>query len=149
MLALLPATLLSFTSSGPRALPGLAARIKPTLMFDGTAQILADAAILLPEPAQGVAQTAVISSAVAETTDPSWFDLVLVKPFEGAIVMLHDTLKAVGIDEAYGPAIITFTVLLKLLTFPLNKQQIESTAKMQAIQPAAKQLQEKYRNKDP
>jgi YidC/Oxa1 family membrane protein insertase len=38
---------------------------------------------------------------------------------------------------------------LKLLTLPLNKQQIESTAKMQAIQPAAKRLQEKYRNADP
>jgi len=39
--------------------------------------------------------------------------------------------------------------VLKGLTFPLNKQQIESTAKMQNIQPAAKKLQEKYRNADP
>ncbi|KAL3917158.1 MAG: hypothetical protein SGPRY_006514, partial [Prymnesium sp.] len=38
---------------------------------------------------------------------------------------------------------------LKALTFPLNKQQIESTAKMQAIQPMAKKLQEKYSNRDP
>jgi len=51
--------------------------------------------------------------------------------------------------EAFGPAIILFTISLKLLTLPLNKQQIESTAKMQAIQPAAKRLQEKYRNADP
>ena len=36
---------------------------------------------------------------------------MLVKPFEGAIVLLHDTLKSVGVDEAYGPAIIMFTVL--------------------------------------
>ena len=42
------------------------------------------------------------------------------KPFEGAIVLLHDSLKSLGIDEAYGPAIIMFTVLLKALTFPLN-----------------------------
>ena len=74
---------------------------------------------------------------------------VLVKPFERAIVVLHDSLKAVGIDEAYGPSIIIFTIALKLLTFPLNKQQVESTTKMQAIAPAAKKLQDKYRNADP
>merc|ERR1719460_2826815 len=54
-----------------------------------------------------------------------------------------------GIEQAYGPSIILFTMALKLLTYPLNKQQIESTTKMQAIQPAAKRLQEKYRNADP
>jgi YidC/Oxa1 family membrane protein insertase len=64
-------------------------------------------------------------------------------------VTLHTTLQGVGIEQAYGPSIILFTLILKLLTFPLNKQQIESTSKMQAIQPAAKALQEKYRNKDP
>ena len=71
------------------------------------------------------------------------------KPFEFAISSLHGGLASVGIQEAWGPAIIIFTLVLKALTFPLNKQQIESTSKMQAIQPAAKQLQEKYRNKDP
>lgn len=38
---------------------------------------------------------------------------------------------------------------IKLLLFPLTKQQIESTQKMQAIGPAAKALQEKYRDRDP
>ena len=71
------------------------------------------------------------------------------KPFELSIVTLHGALQGVGIEQAYGPSIILFTLVLKGLTFPLNKQQIESTSKMQAIQPAAKALQEKYRNKDP
>ena len=74
---------------------------------------------------------------------------VFVKPFEFAISSLHSGLSGVGVKEAWGPSIIIFTLVLKALTFPLNKQQIESTSKMQAIQPAAKQLQEKYRNKDP
>ena len=74
---------------------------------------------------------------------------LLVKPFEFAISSLHDGLNGAGVPGAYGFSIILFTLLLKALTFPLNKQQIESTSKMQAIQPAAKQLQEKYRNKDP
>jgi YidC/Oxa1 family membrane protein insertase len=38
---------------------------------------------------------------------------------------------------------------IKLLLFPLTKQQIESTSKMQAIAPAAKALQERYRDRDP
>jgi len=63
--------------------------------------------------------------------------------------MLHDALKGAGVPGAYGTSIIAFTILLKALTFPLNKQQIESTTKMQAIGPAAKKLQDKYRNADP
>lgn len=54
-----------------------------------------------------------------------------------------------GVDEAYGPSIILFTIGVKALTFPLTKTQIESTTKMQQIAPAAKQLQERYRDKDP
>ena len=65
------------------------------------------------------------------------------------IVALHDVLRGMGIEEAYGPTIILFTAALKLLTFPLNKQQITSTTKMQLIAPAAKKLQDKYRNADP
>lgn len=38
---------------------------------------------------------------------------------------------------------------IKLVLFPLTKQQIESTTKMQAIAPAAKALQERYRERDP
>ena len=37
-----------------------------------------------------------------------------------------------------------FTLLLKAVTFPLNYQQIESTTKMQALQPAIKRIQAKY-----
>lgn len=57
---------------------------------------------------------------------------ILVQPFETAIIALHDAFKGAGIDQAYGPSIILFTCLLKLATYPLTKQQIESTTKMQA-----------------
>lgn len=111
--------------------------------------LLADAAasgaVLLPEASAQAANAAVAAAA----EEPGFFDLLIVKPFEFAITSVHDGLSGAGIAESWGPSIILFTLLLKGLTFPLNKQQIESTAKMQAIQPAAKQLQEKYRNKDP
>merc|ERR1719261_1596489 len=107
----------------------------------------ADAAIdAASDPAQLAAASAAAESAAQ---DPSWFDTVVVKPFDFGISGLHGVLQSMGIAEAYGPAIILFTCGLKLLTFPLTKQQLESTTKMQAIAPAAKALQEKYRDRDP
>jgi YidC/Oxa1 family membrane protein insertase len=76
-------------------------------------------------------------------------DIDFVKPVEMGIELLAGGLRSVGVPQSYGPAIIAFTLGLKALTFPLNKQQIESTTKMQAIAPAAKKLQDRYRNKDP
>ncbi len=43
-------------------------------------------------------------------------------------------------------AIIVFTVLIRLLVFPLTAQQMKSTAAMQVVQPELKKLQEKYKN---
>jgi YidC/Oxa1 family membrane protein insertase len=61
---------------------------------------------------------------------------------ETAIRGIHDLLGA----GSYGYAILLFTLIIKALTFPLNYQQIESSTKMQALQPKVKSLQEKYRN---
>jgi YidC/Oxa1 family membrane protein insertase len=43
-------------------------------------------------------------------------------------------------------SIIVFTVLVKMLTYPLTARQLKSTQKMQTIQPEMKRLQEKYKN---
>ena len=43
-------------------------------------------------------------------------------------------------------AIIVFTVLVRLLTFPLTAQQQRSSAAMQQLQPELKKMQEKYKN---
>jgi len=107
------------------------------LLDAGSASWLADAA--------DTAATA----ASAAATDPSWFDSLVVLPFEFAIVQLHGLLQALGVKEAYGPAIILFTISVKLFTLPLTKTQLESTTKMQAIQPAAKKLQDKYKETNP
>ena len=42
-------------------------------------------------------------------------------------------------------AIIVFTVLIRLLTFPLTAQQMRSSAAMQQLQPELKKLQEKHK----
>ncbi len=43
-------------------------------------------------------------------------------------------------------AIIVFTILVRLLTFPLTAQQQRSSAAMQELQPELKKLQEKHKN---
>ncbi len=47
----------------------------------------------------------------------------------------RQTLESMGLSNTYGLSIIAFTVLIKVVTLPLNYKQIESTTKMQAIQP--------------
>ncbi len=43
-------------------------------------------------------------------------------------------------------AIIIFTVLIRLLTYPLTAQQLRSSAAMQELQPELKKMQEKHKN---
>merc|ERR1719389_835187 len=122
------------------------------LLDAGTSTFLADAQILLDTAGTAVAAGAAAAgdaAAAAPAADPSWFDSLVVKPFEFGISGLHDGLKGLGVQEAWGPSIIGFTIAVKLLTFPLTKTQIESTTKMQAIAPAAKALQDKYKDRDP
>ena len=47
---------------------------------------------------------------------------------------------------SYGYAILALTVLVKLVTFPLTKKQVEGSIQMQAIQPKVKELQAMYAN---
>lgn len=149
MLAACTAGSLGFHAAPLRPLPALAAgrsgrpsMLDPGLTAQHVGQLLADAAILLPDPEPYI-------PGPAAGAEPSWFDDLVVFPFEYAIVGLHNGLKGIGITDAYGPSIIMFTIGVKALTFPLTKVQIESTTKMQAIAPAAKALQEKYRDRDP
>src|SRR5688572_794924 len=43
-------------------------------------------------------------------------------------------------------AIVVFTVLVRLITYPLTIQQQRSSKAMQELQPELKKLQEKYKN---
>lgn len=49
-------------------------------------------------------------------------------------------------NNNYGLAIIMLTILVNIITFPLAKKQIESSKKLQDIQPELKRLQNKYKN---
>ncbi|MBW6462806.1 MAG: YidC/Oxa1 family membrane protein insertase [Bacillota bacterium] len=45
-----------------------------------------------------------------------------------------------------GLAIIIMTVLVKIVTFPLNNKQIQSAKRMQQLQPEMKKIQQKYKD---
>ncbi len=46
----------------------------------------------------------------------------------------------------FGLTIIILTVLVKLVTFPLNNKQIQSAKRMQVLQPEMKKIQQKYKD---
>lgn len=64
----------------------------------------------------------------------------------GALVSFDRLLIRMNIPYPFGFAIILFTLTVRLITFPLNVQQIKSSKAMQALQPQLKELQEKHKD---
>jgi len=65
--------------------------------------------------------------------------------FSQAIQFFYMVTESIGIPN-YGLAIILFTLLIKVILFPLTRKQYISMAKMQEIQPELKKIQKKYKN---
>ncbi len=51
-----------------------------------------------------------------------------------------------GFVPNFGVAIIILTLMVKLITFPLNNKQIQTTRRMQKLQPEIKKIQQKYKD---
>lgn len=69
----------------------------------------------------------------------------IVKPI-GEYFMLP-TLKAIhGVINNYGVAIILFSILMKLLLYPLSITQMKSAQKMQLLGPLMNEIREKYKD---
>jgi len=82
--------------------------------------------------------------AAATANDNGWFGF-LVGPIEGLLQIIHSVLVSVGLNaNAWGVSIVALTLVIKLLTYPLTKTQLESTTKMQMLQPKVKEIQTKY-----
>jgi YidC/Oxa1 family membrane protein insertase len=64
----------------------------------------------------------------------------LTNPFTTALLFLYQFL-----GQNIVLTIVVFTVLIRLLTYPLTYQQIRSSKAMQELQPKLKKLQEKYK----
>ena len=106
------------------------------------ADAVADAANVAPAVTDAVPAVAdVASNAVAPAAmeaadavaknDNGWFGF-LEGPIEAILGSIHSLLVGMGMSEdAWGVTIIAMTSLIKLATYPLTKQQLESTSKMQ------------------
>lgn len=97
-------------------------------------------------PAVDAAAGGASDAAAAAANNNGWFGF-LTGPIEGLLKLIHQALVAVGLSEdAWGVTIIAMTLIIKAVTFPLTKTQLESTNKMQKMQPAIKELQAKYQS---
>ncbi|XP_021716176.1 inner membrane protein PPF-1, chloroplastic-like [Chenopodium quinoa] len=73
-----------------------------------------------------------------------WFGFIS-DAMEVVLKVMKDGLSTLHVPYSYGFAIILLTVLVKVATFPLTKQQVESTMAMQNLQPKIKAIQERYK----
>jgi len=73
---------------------------------------------------------AAAAAADAAKQNGGWFGFLTV-PIETLLQIIHGGIAGVVPGNAWGASIILMTVIIKALTFPLTKQQLESTNKMQ------------------
>ncbi|KAM1167501.1 hypothetical protein ACFX19_030050 [Malus domestica] len=100
---------------------------------EGLLYTIADAAVAVdPSSADAAAQK-----------NGGWFGFIS-DAMEFVLKILKGGLDAVHVPYSYGFAIILLTVIVKLATLPLTKQQVESTLAMQNLQPKLKAIQKRY-----
>ncbi|KAL8146146.1 hypothetical protein AgCh_004034 [Apium graveolens] len=99
---------------------------------------LADAAVAVDSAAGGA-----VAGDAAPQKSGGWFGFIS-EAMEVVLKVLKDGLTAVHVPYSYGFAIILLTVLVKVFTLPLTKQQVESTLAMQNLQPKIKAIQQRY-----
>lgn len=72
------------------------------------------------------------------------WDTLVVTPLTQGLIFLNDLIEGMGAPYSWGFAIILFTLIVKIVTLPLNLQQARSTRATQELQPKLQELQKKY-----
>ncbi|XP_022158906.1 inner membrane protein PPF-1, chloroplastic [Momordica charantia] len=108
---------------------------------EGLLYTIADAAVAVDSAVSGGAASTSADTAVQK--NGGWFGFIS-EAMEVVLKVLKDGLTAVHVPYSYGFAIILLTVIVKIATFPLTKQQVESTLAMQNLQPKIKAIQQRY-----
>jgi YidC/Oxa1 family membrane protein insertase len=75
---------------------------------------------------------------------PGLWEAIVVYPLVRLLIFLNDFIARLGIPYSWGWAIIVLTLLLKLVTLPLTRKQLQSTKATQELQPRLAELQAKY-----
>jgi YidC/Oxa1 family membrane protein insertase len=80
-----------------------------------------------------------------ETTAPEGlWQTIVVWPLANALIWLNNWLVGINLPYSWGFAIILFTVIIKLVTFPLTMSQIRGMQAQKELQPRLQELQKKY-----
>lgn len=72
------------------------------------------------------------------------WDALVVNPLTQGLIFLNDLIQGLGVPYSWGFAIILFTLIVKIVTLPLNLQQARSIKATQELQPKLQELQKKY-----
>jgi len=86
---------------------------------------------------------AAAASSSASGPDTSWF-APLTNGLEAVLKQIQGVLTKAGVPYTYGYSIILLTVLVKALTFPLTKKQVESTMAVQSLKPRIDMIKARY-----
>ena len=78
-----------------------------------------------------------------------WWQVAIVFPLAKSLRWLNASLVNQGIAYSWGFAIILFTIIIKLIAFPLTLIQLRSMQAQKNLQPRLQELQQKYgKNRD-
>jgi len=89
----------------------------------------------------GVPRTGVDVTTVAP--EGLWQTLA-VWPLAKTLIWMYEALSRLSIPYAWGFAIILFTIIIKVVTFPLTMTQLKGMQAQKDLQPKLKELQKKY-----
>jgi len=92
-----------------------------------------------PKTPEVLSAAAAAIPGIEQTIDYGWF-WFLARPFLWTINYIH------GFVGNYGVAIILFTILLRILMWPLTKKSFTGMAAMQKMQPEMQRIQKMYAN---
>jgi len=70
-----------------------------------------------------------------------WWNLLFFEPMLNSLLLIYRYL-----GHSFALSILVFTVLIKLLTLPMTRKQMETTKKTQEMQPRLEELKKKYGN---
>ena len=72
------------------------------------------------------------------------FGWAIIRPISKSVLWVLKSMN--NVIPNYGVILIIFSILVKLIVYPLTKRSYQSTQAMQAIQPEINNLREKYKN---
>jgi len=81
---------------------------------------------------------------VVNTPPDGFWQMLVVWPLAKALIYLDGFMRDANVPHHWGFAIVAFTVIIRLLMFPLTLSQIRGMQAQKEIQPKIQELQKKY-----